>query len=281
MPDILIITNKDSDLSKFSKYAKGEGFRVKNTADIKAAQSLVMARPFDLVLMSDTFGEKAAEDLSSSLWTSNNNAQFAVYSFEGMDPIDLSRKRWSLGVMGVEFFAGSDLSLEINSLITKIGQRKLRAGAKFRVMVVEDLASPRDIICAFIEHLEYAFVKGFSSPKEALTALESNPTEYSCIITDVSMPGMTGWELTEQIRANPKLKHIPIIVLTAYGTPDILVKCLKAGASGFLVKPPSKAHLGRELSRAKRIIFNNEDPRLIQETDMSVVQEILEDKGYL
>ncbi|GEM_PF-463919 len=281
MPDILIISSRDQEVSRINKIAKTEGFRTKVTSDIKAASNWVLARPFDLVVASDEYDDNAIEKLSSSLWTTNNNGQFTVYSMLDLDPIDLSRKRWALGVLGVEFTSGSEVFEQLAGTVKKIGERKLRAGAKFRVMVVEDLASPRDIICAFIEHLEYAYVKGFPSGKDALIALRTEPASYSCIITDVSMPGMNGWELCAEVRGDARLSHIPIIVLTAYGTPDILMKCLKAGASGFLVKPPSKAHLSRELSRAKRIIFDNDDPRLIKSDDMDVVQEILEEKGYI
>ncbi|MDZ4786170.1 MAG: response regulator [bacterium] len=281
MPDILIIGTSEKEVSSFTSTAKSEGFRVKLTSDVSAASTLILSRPFDLVLVADSFGEKAVEDISNALWTCNNNGQCVVYCLDIVDSIDVSKKRWSLGILGVELFAGRDVNDQVIDLIKKISQRKQRSGARFRVLVVEDLPSPRDIICSFIEHIEYAFVKGVPSGKEALLELTNNPAEYSCVITDVSMPGMTGFELTEAIRADEKLKHLPVIVLTAYGTPDILMKCLKAGASGFLVKPPSKAHLSRELSRAKRIIFNSSDPRLIQTADIEVVQELLEDKGYL
>jgi len=92
---------------------------------------------------------------------------------------------------------------------------------------------------------------------------------------------MPGWELIEKVRNEATLKHVPIIALTAYGTADNLMKCLQAGASGFLVKPPSKAQLSRELSRAKRIILNAENPRLVQPEDVDVMRDVLAEKGYV
>jgi two-component system chemotaxis response regulator CheY len=239
------------------------------------------ALKFDLLIIHEEFGEKAIEQLSTALWSINSGAQVSVYSSSELDPVDASKKRWSLGVLGAEYFCGKEVFRSVALTLRKISQRSQRSGAKFKVMVVEDLEAARDIICSFVEHLEYSLVKGFPSGKDAFDALLLDPSEYSCVITDINMPEMTGWELTEKIRANDKLKHLPVIALTAYGSPDVLLKCLKAGASGFLVKPPSKMNLSRELSRAKRIILNGEDPRLVQPSDVELMRGVLEDKGYI
>jgi two-component system chemotaxis response regulator CheY len=281
MPDVLILTNQSKDLEFLPQLATAEGFRNKITTEISAAQKWTAALKFDLLVIHEEFGDKAIEQLSNALWSTNSGAQVSVYTSSEIDQIEASKKRWSMGVLGAEYFCGKDVFRSLALTLRKISQRSQRSGAKFKVMVVEDLEAARDIICSFVEHLEYSLVKGFASGQEAFDALLADPSEYSCVITDVNMPGMTGWELTERIRSNAKLKHLPVIALTAYGSPDVLLKCFKAGASGFLVKPPSKLNLSRELSRAKRIILNAEDPRLVQPQDVELMRSVLEDKGYI
>src|SRR5690606_29971959 len=107
-------------------------------------------------------------------------------------------------------------------------------------------------------------IKGVASAKEAITELTESPEGYHCVLTDVRMPEMTGRDLIEYMRGDQKLKTMPVIVLTAIGTIENLVDCLKAGASGFLVKPPKKDDILRELSRAFRIVAGGENPRLAE-----------------
>jgi two-component system, chemotaxis family, chemotaxis protein CheY len=146
-------------------------------------------------------------------------------------------------------------------------------------MVVEDLDSPRDIICILIESLGYSAVVGKNSAESALQALKREPKIYGCVLTDMKMPHTSGAELIRLIRKDPQLCHIPVVVLTAFGTADCLVECMKAGASGFLVKPPKKEAMRRELGRASRIISHGLDPRLVKEEDAEALRAVLEAKG--
>ena len=124
-------------------------------------------------------------------------------------------------------------------------------------------------------------VAGKRSAKEALAELENSPGEYSCIVTDIRMPVIDGHALIDLVRKNPKLEHIPIIALTAYGTVDCLIECLKAGASGFLVKPPKKDDLARELGRAYRIVRHHASPRLASTDEVELIRNILIERGWV
>jgi FixJ family two-component response regulator len=74
---------------------------------------------------------------------------------------------------------------------------------------------------------------------------------------------------------------LPVIVLTAHGTVDALVDCLKAGASGFLVKPPAAKDLQHELGRAKRIAEHQLSPRLATDNEADSIRQILEDRDLV
>jgi CheY-like chemotaxis protein len=281
MPDLLILSPTSEQTDFISKLGEAEGFRVKACLDVATSKKWLSTKAFDFFVVNDSFGEKTIELLTNLLWGSNTSAQATLFNLEDLSDEALTKKRWSAGLQGCVFCGGKETYRGIALELRKYAQQRSRAAGSFKVMVVEDLEAARDIICSFVEHLESAKVRGVSSGKEALDELIANPQEYACVITDINMPGMTGVELTEKIRSNDKIKHIPVLALTAYGTPDVLLKCLSAGASGFLVKPPSKSNLSRELGRVKRLLASKEDPRLIQPTDVESMREILEEKGYI
>jgi FixJ family two-component response regulator len=66
-------------------------------------------------------------------------------------------------------------------------------------MVVDDLDSPRDIICSFVETMGFSQVQGCRSAKEALSLLTAEPERYFCIITDMRMPDVSGEQLIDRI----------------------------------------------------------------------------------
>ncbi len=73
---------------------------------------------------------------------------------------------------------------------------------------------------------------------DGLTALEMILTWHpDIILLDVFMPGLDGVEVCRQIKADPALRHIPVISLTANYDRETKMRCLDAGASDFLAKP--------------------------------------------
>lgn len=87
---------------------------------------------------------------------------------------------------------------------------------------------------------------------EALEKIKK--TEFSTIISDVMMPEMDGFELCKRIKENPETCQLPVLLLTALGDNDDLIKGLEFGADEYISKPFSLKHL--EL-RLKKLIESN------------------------
>ena len=287
MSDILILSQSEAEGSELEVKAKAQGLSPKYTAELRNALAWLKLRKYSALIVHAYTSIEIQQELGSLLWNKNPMARLIVYQpskrvVPGKDGSETEVLHpESLKLYGAEYVKGDDPFQTIEADPKSVNDSDLGIRADFKIMVVEDLDSPRDIICFFIESLGFPQADGFNSAKSALSALEANPTAYDCIVTDIRMPEITGKELIESVRQHDKLRHLPVIVLTAYGTVDCLVDCLKAGASGFLVKPPKKDDLLRELARAQRISKGKISPRLINHDEADTIREILVNRGFV
>lgn len=83
---------------------------------------------------------------------------------------------------------------------------------------------------------EIIFVFAFSG-EEALSYLNQNTHEAVLILSDINMPGMSGLELLEKIKAKHKTPPPVVVMITAYGDPDNYNTAMRLGADDFLTKP--------------------------------------------
>jgi len=100
------------------------------------------------------------------------------------------------------------------------------------VYVVDDDPSIRDAIRCVVESISLP-VETFASCEEFLDVYA--PKAHGCLVLDVRLPGMGGFELQEKLAA--KSIGIPIILITGYGEVSMAVRAIKNGATDFLTKP--------------------------------------------
>jgi len=104
------------------------------------------------------------------------------------------------------------------------------------ILVVEDNELHAELVVDFLSDLSlnYRIIiakNGF----EAGSFIHSETPKL--IILDIMMPGLDGFAVCEQIRANNNTKHIPIIAMSGHSDPETIVKITKSGADAFLNKP--------------------------------------------
>lgn len=102
------------------------------------------------------------------------------------------------------------------------------------VLTVDDSKTMRDMVSFTLSQAGFA-VKQACDGRAALTLLGGESVD--CIITDLNMPVMDGIELIKEIRANPKLRATPILMLTTEADDAKKSAGRAAGATGWLVKP--------------------------------------------
>jgi CheY-like chemotaxis protein len=101
------------------------------------------------------------------------------------------------------------------------------------VLVVDDHPDTGEVLSRLLQRRGYDAVAA-QSGEEALARLaESLP---SVIVLDVAMPGMNGAELLREIRADPRLKHVPVVVFSADFSLDRMRELMALGAQDYLVK---------------------------------------------
>jgi len=107
-----------------------------------------------------------------------------------------------------------------------------------RILLVEDNPVNQQVATAMLLKRGHQ-VNVASNGREAVDAVAREP--YDVILMDIQMPEMDGFEATEQIRALPQGRTLPIIALTAHALSGERERCLERGMSGYLAKP-FKAH---------------------------------------
>ena len=117
-----------------------------------------------------------------------------------------------------------------------------------KILVVDDVAMNVKLLADVLGAKGYATVTA-SSGAEALAKLETEKPDL--MLLDVMMPGMSGYEVCQAIRANPAHSMLPIVLVTALDPAQERAKGLEAGADDFLSKPVNQAEL---MARVKSLL---------------------------
>ncbi len=102
------------------------------------------------------------------------------------------------------------------------------------VLIVEDEADSLELLETILKH-QGIVSTGAQTAEEALAILDD--VDPSLIIVDLALPGMDGWGLLQRLQANPSLKDVPKVAVTAYHTPILAAKAITAGFDAFFPKP--------------------------------------------
>ncbi len=104
-----------------------------------------------------------------------------------------------------------------------------------RVLVVEDNRDTSLLLRDLLEGEGYT-VEGVGSGEAALEHLTQGP-EVELLVLDLMLPGMSGYDLIEKLRARPELGTLPILVRSALSNTAARVRGLRDGADDFMTKP--------------------------------------------
>ena len=105
-----------------------------------------------------------------------------------------------------------------------------------RILVVEDQEDNRRILRDLLAHSGYQVFEIDNGEEALAAATEHHP---DVILMDIQLPLLDGYEATRRIKADPALRHIPIIVVTSYALSGDENKARAAGCDAYVAKPYS------------------------------------------
>jgi len=109
-----------------------------------------------------------------------------------------------------------------------------RSGGRGHVLVVDDNETNRDLLTRWLFREGYTVCTAVNG-REALSLLETTPCDL--LLLDVMMPELNGFEVLQQIKADPALRHLPVLMVSALTELDAVVRCIALGAEDYLTKP--------------------------------------------
>jgi len=104
-----------------------------------------------------------------------------------------------------------------------------------KILIVDDFSTMRRIIKNLLRDLGFNNTDEADDGQTALPKLQKG--DFDFLVTDWNMPGMTGLELLKEVRADPKLQSLPVLMVTAEQKKEQIVEAAKAGVNGYIVKP--------------------------------------------
>ena len=146
--------------------------------------------------------------------------------------------------------------------------------APAKVLIVDDLEVNRDLLARRVQRLGHSI--GFAaSGRLALASLRASP--FDLVLLDITMPDMDGYEALAQIKGDPALAHIPVVMVTAIDEVDSVVRCLELGAEDTITKPFNpvvlKARIESSLNK-KRLADSNAALLQSLSREMAIAQKI-------
>jgi two-component system cell cycle response regulator DivK len=109
-----------------------------------------------------------------------------------------------------------------------------------RILMVEDTEDNRQLLRDLITSAGYDLIEAVDGAAGVAMAAEQKP---DLILMDIQLPIMDGYEATRRIKANPSLRHIPIIAVTSYALSGDEARARSAGCDAYIAKPFSPRQL--------------------------------------
>jgi two-component system, chemotaxis family, chemotaxis protein CheY len=116
-----------------------------------------------------------------------------------------------------------------------------------KILVVDDFSTMRRIVKNLLRDLGFTNTQEADDGTTAWPMLQSGNFDF--LITDWNMPGMTGIELLQKVRADDSLKTMPVLMVTAEAKRDQIVAAAQAGVNGYVVKPFTAAALKEKIEK--------------------------------
>jgi len=117
-----------------------------------------------------------------------------------------------------------------------------------RILVVDDNEQNLELLVAYLETIECE-LETATDGADAIEKVENNPPDL--ILLDVMMPRMSGFECCRKLKSTPKMRDIPILMVTALNAMEDIEQAVECGTDDFISKPVNRLEL---VTRVKNLL---------------------------
>ena len=110
-----------------------------------------------------------------------------------------------------------------------------------RFLVVDDFSTMRRIVCNLLKESGFVEVEEAEDGAAALHKLRGGKFDF--VVSDLNMPNINGLQLLAEVKKDDRLKHIPVLMVTAEARKEDILLAAQLGAAGYVVKPFTRAIL--------------------------------------
>ncbi len=110
-----------------------------------------------------------------------------------------------------------------------------------RFLVVDDFSTMRRIVCNLLKESGFLEVEEAEDGAAALHKLRGGKFDF--VVSDINMPNINGLQLLAEVKKDDRLKHIPVLMVTAEARKEDILLAAQLGAAGYVVKPFTRAIL--------------------------------------
>ncbi len=115
-------------------------------------------------------------------------------------------------------------------------QEEAKQMGQWRLLVVEDELDSATV-AEMILNAAQMETEVAGNAEDALDMVLNHPDAYEAVIIDLALPGMDGFALMKAIRATASVKHLRLVAVTAFHTPELRSRAIKAGFDAYVPKP--------------------------------------------
>ncbi len=116
-----------------------------------------------------------------------------------------------------------------------------------KFLIVDDFSTMRRIVRGLLKEMGCHNADEAEDGAIALSMLKNQKFDF--VVSDINMPNMNGFELLSAVKADPALKHLPVLMVTAEARKEDIVRAAQSGAAGYIVKPFTKATLEEKVQK--------------------------------
>ncbi len=151
-----------------------------------------------------------------------------------------------------------------------LAKHKMTMNARFHILIIDDIAENIQVAMNILREENYDFSFA-TNGKEGLQLLRHKNNPVDLILLDIMMPGIDGYQVCQQLRANPETTDVPVVFLTARADVDAISKGFAVGAVDYIIKPFQADEL---LARVKNHLQLYHARKLLQEHNIALESKL-------